>query len=281
MVDYIELNCFLTPFNEDISDIIISELCDIDFESFDTQSEYIKAYITEDKFNMSKIENNEIINNLKKEYNIRFSIQKIENKDWNAEWEANFQPIVIKDIVCIRGSFHPKNENCKYDVVINPKMSFGTGHHSTTALMLEHISETISEGNNVLDMGCGTSLLGIFASMIGAKEVIGIDIDEWAYNNSLENLELNNISNLKVLLGDADRLKELDKFNVVLANINRNILLNDMHYYIDHLEAGGNLIMSGFYTQDLKLIRDEAERLGLKYISHKEDNNWVAVKFKK
>jgi len=281
MVDYIELNCFLTPFNEDISDIIISELCDIDFESFDTQSEYIKAYITEDKFNMSKIENNEIINNLKKEYDINFSIQKIENKDWNAEWEANFQPIVIKDIVCIRGSFHPKNENCKYDVVINPKMSFGTGHHSTTALMLEHISETISEGNNVLDMGCGTSLLGIFASMIGAKEVIGIDIDEWAYNNSLENLELNNISNLKVLLGDADRLKELDKFNVVLANINRNILLNDMHYYIDHLEAGGNLIMSGFYTQDLKLIRDEAERLGLKYISHKEDNNWVAVKFKK
>jgi len=281
MVDYIELNCFLTPFNEDISDIIISELCDIDFESFDTQSEYIKAYITEDKFNMTKIENNEIINNLKKEYDIRFSIQKIENKDWNAEWEANFQPIVIKDIVCIRGSFHPKNENCKYDVVINPKMSFGTGHHSTTALMIEHISETVTKGDNVLDMGCGTSLLGIFASMIGAKEVIGVDIDEWAYNNSLENLELNNISNLKVLLGDADRLKDLKKFNVVLANINRNILLNDMHYYIDHLEAGGNLIMSGFYTQDLKMIRDEAERLGLEYINHKEDNNWVAVKFKK
>jgi len=281
MIDYIELNCFLTPFNEDISDIIISELCDIDFESFDTQSEYIKAYITEDKFNMTKIENNEIINNLKKEYDIRFSIQKIENKDWNAEWEANFQPIVIKDIVCIRGSFHPKNENCKYDVVINPKMSFGTGHHSTTALMLEHISETVTKGDNVLDMGCGTSLLGIFASMIGAKEVIGVDIDEWAYNNSLENLELNNISNLKVLLGDADRLKDLKKFNVVLANINRNILLNDMHYYIDHLEAGGNLIMSGFYTQDLKMIRDEAERLGLEYINHKEDNNWVAVKFKK
>lgn len=281
MIDYIELNCFLTPFNEEISDIIISELCDIDFESFDTQSEYIKAYIPENKFNMTKIENNEIINNLKKDYDIKFSIQKIENKDWNAEWEANFQPIVIKDIVCIRGSFHPKNDNCKYDVVINPKMSFGTGHHSTTALMLEHISETVKEGNKVLDMGCGTSLLGIFASMIGAKEVTGIDIDEWAYNNSLENLELNNISNLKVLLGDAERLKELETFNVVLANINRNILINDMHYYIDHLEKGGNLIMSGFYTQDLKMIRNKAEELGLEYINHKEDNNWVAVKFKK
>lgn len=281
MTDYIELNCFLTPFEENISDIIISELCDIDFESFDTESEYIKAYIPEDKFNMSKIENNFIINNLKKDYKISFSIQKIETKDWNAEWEANFQPIVIKDIVCVRGSFHPKNDNCKHDIIINPKMSFGTGHHSTTAMMLEYIAESIEKGNKVLDMGCGTSLLGIFASIIGAKDVIGVDIDEWAYNNSMENIELNKIDNLTVLLGDAEKLKELDSFNVILANINRNILLNDMHNYIEHIDMGGYLIMSGFYTQDLKMIREKAEQFGLKYINHKEDNNWVAVKFKK
>jgi len=281
MIDYIELNCFVAPYSEDISDIIINELCEIGFESFDTQSEYIKAYIREDQFDMSKVEQNEIINHLKNEYEITFSVQKIENKDWNAEWEANFQPIVIKDIVCVRGSFHDKNESCKYDIIINPKMSFGTGHHSTTALMLEHISETVEKGSKVLDMGCGTSLLGIFASQCGAESVIGIDIDEWAYNNSLENCELNNINNINVLLGDAERLKEVETFDVILANINRNILINDMHYYIDHLEKGGHLIMSGFYTQDLKMIREEAERLGLSYIEHKEDKNWVAVKFVK
>lgn len=281
MIDYIELNCFITPYNEDIADIIVSELCEIGFESFDTESEYIKAYIPENKFDMQKVKDSIIINHLKKELDIKFSVQKIENKDWNAEWEANFQPIVIKDTVCIRGGFHPKNENCKYDVVINPKMSFGTGHHSTTALMVEHISENVKDGSKVLDMGCGTSLLGIFASMCGAGEVVGIDIDEWAYNNSLENIELNNIQNMNVMLGDAERLKELSSFNIILANINRNILLNDMHYYVGHLEKGGFLIMSGFYTQDLKLIKEEAERQGLTYVQHKEDNNWVAVKFMK
>jgi ribosomal protein L11 methyltransferase len=281
MIDYIELNCFLTPYSEEIADIIVCELCELDFESFDTESEYVKAYIPENKFDNKKIEDSMIINHLKKEYDIKFSIQKIENKDWNAEWEANFQPIVIKDIVCVRGSFHPKNENCKYDVVINPKMSFGTGHHSTTALMLEHISETVKEGSKILDMGCGTSLLGIFASKCGAKEIVGIDIDEWAYNNSLENIELNSITNMKLMLGDAERLKELESFDIIFANINRNILINDMHYYVSHLENGGNLIMSGFYSQDLKLIKEEATRQGLRYIEHKEDNNWVAVKFVK
>lgn len=279
MIDYIELNCFITPYKEEIADILVSELCELDFESFDTESEYVKAYIQENKFDMKKIEDSTIINHIKQEYDIKFSVQKIESKDWNAEWEANFQPIVIKDIVCVRGGFHPKNLDCKYDVVINPKMSFGTGHHSTTALMLEHISETVKQGSKVLDMGCGTSLLGIFASICGAKEIVGIDIDEWAYNNSIENLELNSITNMKLMLGDAERLKELDSFDIILANINRNILLNDMHYYISHLETGGFLIMSGFYTQDLKMIREKAESLGLKYLEHKEDNNWVAVKF--
>lgn len=279
MIDYIELNCFIEPYREDIAEIIVAQLSDYDFESFDLQSDYVKAYIPMPKFDLSKVEKDGIINHLKKEYKISFSVQMIESKDWNAEWESNFQPIVLDNLVCIRGSFHEQNDECKHNIVINPKMSFGTGHHSTTALMLKNVHESVNKGDKVLDMGCGTSILGIYASMCGASEVTGIDIDEWAYNNSIENLSLNKISNVHIHLGDAGKLAQFNHFNLILANINRNILLNDMHYYKEHLTENGLLVMSGFYSQDVKLIKEEAEKNGLTFIDQKEDNNWVAIKF--
>lgn len=278
-MDYIELSFSINPFNEEIADIIIAELSEIDFESFTTDDEILKAYIQEDLFDIEKINESMIINNLKENFDISFSSQKIVSKDWNAEWESNFKPLLIDDKVYIRASFHEKNPACKYDIVIDPKMSFGTGHHSTTSMMVRYILESDIENKNILDMGCGTSLLGIFASIRGAEKVTGIDIDEWAYNNSLENIELNNIKNLNVLQGDAGSLKNMESFDLILANINRNILLNDMDKYVDVLKTKGELIMSGFYTEDLPMIEEKAKELGMKYVSHKTDLNWVGVKF--
>lgn len=278
-MDYIELSFKINPFNEEAADIIIAELSDLDYESFTTENDVLNAYIQESLFDIEKINSNIIIKNLKNSFDISFSYNKIEDKDWNAEWESNFNPLLIEDQVYIRASFHEQNPNCKYDIVIDPKMSFGTGHHSTTSLMISYILESDISNKNILDMGCGTSLLGIFASMREANSVTGIDIDEWAYNNSLENIELNNIKNLRVFQGDAGLLTNYDKFDIILANINRNILLNDMDKYIEVLNKNGELIMSGFYSEDLPLIENKAKELGMKYISHKTDLNWVAAKF--
>lgn len=278
-MDYIELSFSINPFNEEIADIIIAELSEIDFESFTTDDEILKAYIQENLFDIEKINESMIINNLKENFDISYSSQKIVSKDWNAEWESNFKPLLIDDKVYIRASFHEKNPECKYDIVIDPKMSFGTGHHSTTSMMVRYILESNIENKNILDMGCGTSLLGIFASLRGANSVTGIDIDEWAYNNSIENIELNKINNLNVYQGDASLLNNFDNFDLILANINRNILLDDMDKYIKVLDTNGELIMSGFYSEDLPLIENRAKELGMKYVSHKTDLNWVAAKF--
>jgi ribosomal protein L11 methyltransferase len=211
-------------------------------------------------------------------YEFSYSHQLIESQDWNAVWESNFKPVIISDQVVIRASFHTNTPKVPYDIVIDPKMSFGTGHHSTTSLMVQSILETELEGKTVLDMGCGTSLLAILASKRNAIRVDAIDIDEWPYKNSLENIKVNNTKNISVFLGDANLLKG-KTYDVILANINRNILLEDMKHYVACLPENGVLIMSGFYTEDLPYIQSEATNNGLKYISHKTDNNWVAVKF--
>ena len=278
-MDYIELSCTIKPFSEETADIIVAELSDFNYESFTTDNNILNAYIQESLFDIDLVNNNLTLNNLKKNIDISFSFQRIEDKDWNAEWESNFKPLLIEDKVYIRASFHQKNPKCQYNIVIDPKMSFGTGHHSTTSMMVSYILESDIAEKKILDMGCGTSLLGIFASLRGAMSVTGIDIDEWAYNNSLENIELNNINNLKVFQGDAELLNNFGYFDIILANINRNILLDDMDKYIKVLNKNGELIMSGFYSEDLPLIKNKAKELGMKYISHKTNLNWVAVKF--
>lgn len=279
-MDYIELKCQIQPFSDEIAEILIAQLGEIDFESFTQTDDSVEAYIQAPLFDLQKIKDiglNQLDN---PPFVINYSHKTLESQDWNAVWESNFNPVIISDQVVIRASFHTDTPKVPYDIVIDPKMSFGTGHHSTTSLMVQSILETELAGKSVLDMGCGTSLLAILASKRNAAKVDAIDIDEWPYRNSLENIKNNKTENVSVFLGDATLLKGKN-YDVILANINRNILINDMKYYVACLPKHGTLIMSGFYTEDLKYIQEEAEKNNLKYISHKTDQNWVAVRFEK
>jgi len=279
-MDYIELKCEITPFNEAVAQILITELGELGYDSFTENEDSVDAYITEDLFDMDRVKeiNLDYLEGI--DFTLNYTHKTVVSQDWNAVWESNFQPVIISDQVVIRASFHTDTPKVPYDIVIDPKMSFGTGHHSTTSLMVQSILLSDIENKRVLDMGCGTSLLAILASMRGAKMVDAIDIDEWPYKNSLENIKNNNRTNITAFLGDA-ALLDGKEYDVVLANINRNILLNDMKRYVACLPHKGCLIMSGFYTEDLKYIQEEAEKNELTYIDHKVDNNWVAVRFEK
>ena len=202
-------------------------------------------------------------------------------QNWNAVWESNFQPIVIGDTVGVRADFHPANPHLKYDMVITPKMSFGTGHHDTTALMLEHLMKMPLEGKTVLDMGCGTGVLGIFASLSGAKEVLAIDIDPWSYENTLENIQKNNSSNIKVQLGDASLLPATATFEVVIANINRSVLLQDMPAYLACLKVGGSLLLSGFYKADVEEIDDTVTTRNMILTFSQSADDWMLLVYYK
>ncbi|MBN2598637.1 50S ribosomal protein L11 methyltransferase [Labilibaculum sp.] len=279
-MDYIELKCQIQPFSEEIAEILIAELGELDYESFTQSEDAVEAYIQAPLFDMKEVEQLSINQLPNAPFKLSYSNKTIASQDWNALWESNFSPVIISDQVVIRASFHTDTPKVPYDIVIDPKMSFGTGHHSTTSLMVQSILELDLEGKSVLDMGCGTSLLAILASKRNAEKVDAIDIDEWPYTNSLENIKNNKADNVSVFLGDA-ALLEGKQYDVVLANINRNILLNDMKHYVACLPQNGELVMSGFYTEDLKHIKEEAEKNNLEYISHKVDLNWVAVRFSK
>lgn len=210
---------------------------------------------------------------------ITYTITEPEDKDWNEEWEKNFfQPIVIEDRCVIHSTFHKDYPKAEYDIVINPQMAFGTGHHETTSSILGELLDADLKGKSVLDMGCGTSILAILASMRGADPVTAIDIDDWCVNNSRDNIALNNINNITVELGDASLLEGRKPFDVIIANINRNILLNDMAAYTACMHKGSEIYMSGFYVQDIDAIRSKGESLGLKFVHYREKNNWAAVK---
>lgn len=276
---YFEVKFKCTPNNEIITDILSAYLGEIGFDSFVTNNEGLDAYIPSKLFNEDEIKN--ILAELPIEANISYTYAQMEDKDWNEEWEKNFfQPLIIDDLCSVQSTFHKVENNCKYKIFIDPKMAFGTGHHQTTELMMREILEADFQGKSVLDMGCGTAILAILASMRGANPITAIDIDEWAYDNAIENLNLNNVSNIKVEIGGADLLGK-ETFDVILANINRNILLNDIKTYISVLNTGGFLYMSGFYTEDIPAIQAECEKHGLKFCNNKVKDNWTAVKFEK
>ncbi|MCL4152991.1 UNVERIFIED_CONTAM: hypothetical protein GTU68_028847, partial [Idotea baltica] len=206
-----------------------------------------------------------------------YTREEIEQVNWNSEWEKNFTPIEVDELVSIRAPFHP-NPNLKYDIVIEPKMSFGTGHHETTHMMVQHLLKMDLTNKKVLDMGCGTGILAILAEMKGATPLDAIDIDNWCYLNSIENVERNNCKHISVYEGDASLLIN-KKYDVIIANINRNILLNDIKIYADCLNAGGVLLLSGFYQEDIPIIDAEVSKFNMKLEEFIERNNWVALKY--
>ena len=261
--------------NQMVSEILIAELGVVGFESFIENENGVMAYIQKKDWNDTILKDIQILQS--DEFEITYAIEEIEQVNWNSEWEKNFEPIQVDNIVSIRAPFH-ENPNLKYDIVIEPKMSFGTGHHETTHLMIQHLINLNLEGKTVLDMGCGTGILAIFAEMKGAKQLDAIDIDNWCYENSLENIERNYCKSISVYEGDVSLLKG-KKYDIIIANINRNILLQDIEAYAKSLNQNGNLLLSGFYTEDIPLIDKEAQSNNLKLEKKLERNNWVALKF--
>jgi ribosomal protein L11 methyltransferase len=257
------------------TEILIAELGDVGFESFVETEEGVNAYIQKEEWNEAILEDIYILSS--GEFEISHTFEVIEQVNWNIEWEKNFNPIVVDGECSVRAPFHPKPDTT-YDIIIEPKMSFGTGHHETTHMMIQHILKNDFKDKSVLDMGCGTGVLAILAEMKGAKPIEAIDYDNWCYLNSLENVERNNCEHITVMEGDASLLPGR-RYDIIIANINRNILLNDMEAYAKCLNANGTLLLSGFYIDDIPAIQDECSKYGLTQVERLEKNKWVALKF--
>lgn len=278
---YLEFIFHTEPCTEVVNDVLSAVLGEVGFESFVEQEGGIAAYIQTALYDEETLKS-ALDSFPLADTTLTYTYKEAEDKDWNEEWEKNFfQPIVIGNRCVIHSTFHHDVPQAEYDIVINPQMAFGTGHHETTSLIIGELLEADLQGKALLDMGCGTSILAILARMRGAAPCTAIDIDEWCVRNSLENIELNHVDNISVFQGDASILPDKGPFDVVIANINRNILLNDMKHYVARMNPGARLFMSGFYTDDIPAIREEAERNGLRFVHHKEKNRWAAVQFEK
>ncbi|MET2986108.1 50S ribosomal protein L11 methyltransferase [Aureibaculum conchae] len=273
---YIAYNFTVSPL-QPATKILIAELGNVGFESFVENEGGFVAYIQKEEDADNILDEIYVLQS--DEFEISFTKEEIEQVNWNSEWEQHFNPIQVDNLVSIRAPFHP-NPNLKYDIVIEPKMSFGTGHHETTHMMVQHLLKLDLKGKKVLDMGCGTGILAIFAEMKGANPTDAIDIDNWCYENSLENVERNNCKHISVFEGDASLLIN-KKYEVIIANINRNILLSDIKIYADCLNDKGILLLSGFYQEDISIIDAEASKYNLKLEEIIERNNWVALEYLK
>ncbi|WP_104736352.1 50S ribosomal protein L11 methyltransferase [Hanstruepera ponticola] len=271
---YIGYDFKVTPLQSGV-EILIAELGYAGFESFVETDMGVTAYIQKDEWHESILDDIQILNS--NEFKISYEFKEIEQINWNVEWERSFTPIVVNDLVTVRAPFHEKTKT-KYDIIIEPKMSFGTGHHETTHMMIEHILKTDFNNKSVLDMGCGTGVLAILAEMKGAANVDAIDIDNWCYINSLENVERNNCELVHVYEGDASLLND-KHYDVIIANINRNILLNDLSTYVNCLNDSAIMFLSGFYKDDISIIEESCNKLGLSHVETIEKNHWVALKF--
>lgn len=273
MPNYIKLSVTGAD-NEELSEILIAELAEADFESFDEAEGIINAYIQENNYNSQSVEEifkQEIFSLLK------YSVTEIKAENWNSVWESNFEPVVIGEECIIYAAFHNNLPDAKYKIEINPKMTFGTGHHETTHLCSEAILNIDVKGKQVLDMGCGTGILGILAALKGASHITAIDNDLIAVENAVENAQLNNVDSIMEIFEGNGSSIEGKQFDVIIANINRNVLLNDMENYVKSLNKGGILILSGFYKEDIALLEETAASLGL--VKNKEacKNRWAML----
>ncbi|MBL4677748.1 MAG: 50S ribosomal protein L11 methyltransferase [Mucilaginibacter sp.] len=274
---YYEL-LFTTITTEDYQqDLLIAALGEIGFDTFEEVELGFKAYIPVDNFDQQVLD--EALEPYREMFTFSYDITLIPQKNWNEVWESNFEPIQIGDQVFVRATFHEPKPEFPYEIVIDPKMAFGTGHHQTTAMVMQLMLENDFAGKKVLDMGCGTGILAILAAKLGAIDLTAIDYDPVCYESTIENSALNNVEHIKALCGSKEVIPD-EQHDIILANINRNILLDQMDAYARVLRPGGEIYFSGFYeSPDLDIITDEARKYNLKYITHKKDKDWVAAKF--
>ena len=282
-MDYIKVTFRTEDVEEWANDLLASMLGEVGFESFEETSRGIIGYCPTSSFDEEAMK--QIVTELPiaDASSIAYRIETIADQNWNAVWEQNgYEPIEISSECIVHASNKEISREYKYDIIINPVQSFGSGYHETTRMILNYLLDMDIDDKAVLDMGCGTGVLGILACLRGAGSLVAVDIDEWSWRNAIENIEANDIEGAEVVLGDASQLADFPNcFDIVLANINRNILLNDMEAYVGTMTNNAQLIMSGFYLDDLEMIRQKAESLDLHYLDHKTDNDWIAVRFQK
>jgi ribosomal protein L11 methyltransferase len=273
-MDYIELSCvFINPESEAI-DILIARLSEYDYESFVETGEGIQAYIKDTSFD------GQIIKEISEHFYQRFNYtwKSIKEQNWNEVWEKNYAPVVVDNKCLIRAPFHVNQLQYPIEIILEPKMSFGTGHHETTYLMISSMLNLSFDNKDILDMGCGTAVLAILASKLGARHVDAVDNESWAFKNSLENMQKNQAFNVNIIMGDAASIPDR-KYDILLANINRNIILKDIGIYREHIKKQGYLLLSGIYNSDEQVILQAAEAYGLKFMKQSEKNNWITLLF--
>lgn len=276
-MEYTLVNCTIQPDNEINREILIAELGSIGFESFSETETTVESYVPSSDFLLESLIKLSYDDHL--DFKFHYTIDTIPDQNWNEEWEKNyFKPLLIADKCLIRAPFHSDYTNAEYEIIIEPDMAFGTGNHETTSLMIEEILEESLIGKTILDMGCGTGILGILAAKRGATSITSIDIDQRAINSTIKNSHTNSIDNLEVVLGGAEFIPD-KKYDIIYANIHRNILINDMHSYFNALKPLGKLVMSGFYTEDLKPIQHQASNLGLQFERFTERDKWIVAVF--
>lgn len=278
-MNYYELHFTLIDPENYQQDLLINELADIGFDTFEEAEFGFKAYISEAEFNKALMD--EKIAVFRPQFSFSYEINLIPQKNWNEVWESNFEPIQIRDKVWVRATFHQPKPEFPYEIVIDPKMAFGTGHHETTSMMMDMMLDADFKGKKVLDMGCGTGILAILAEKLGASSLAAVDNDIACYDSTLENAQLNNCGHIRVFCGSKEAIP-IEQFDIILANINRNILIDQMDRYAWVLKPGGDIYFSGFYeSPDLEIIKDEASKYGLTYVNHQQTKDWVAAKFSK
>ena len=257
-------------------EVWIAYLSDFSFESFQ-EGERLSAFMNSENWEKEK---NSVINFLKSE-SLSFSEEDFEDVNWNAEWEKNFEPLDIEGKIHVRADFHPKNTSAEAEIIISPQMSFGTGHHATTYLMLEEMHDMDFKGKEVLDMGSGTGILGIYASMKGAKSILATDIEEWAIENAKENISRNAVSNMKVIQADIDKVDGASRFEVIIANINRNVLIAHLPSYFKLMSSEAHVLLSGILSEDKNMMHELCSKLGLELVKEKERGNWTTLHYRK
>ena len=276
MNDYIEVRFDLTPCSETETDVLAALLCEIDYESFVPDESGLVAYVKKELFDELKMK--AILVDFPFDNDISYKCEIVEGQDWNSEWEKNyFKPIIVKNQCVIHSSFHKDIPSLPYDIVIDPKMAFGTGHHATTSLIIEQLLEMDLVDKSVVDMGTGTGILAILASMRGASQITAIEIDPMAHANAIDNLKINNAESINLILGDASSLDKVKNIDVFIANINRNIITQDISAYASTLHSGSVMLLSGFYESDIPVIMEYARPLGLTYHSHTVKNDWSCL----